>query len=84
MSFKEPPARVLVHGQGVVLVDDVASIGHAILVPSPTALDGRIEEVHVRIQRELRCSRDVGQSTAGARAQLRAKATLPVKCFPQR
>lgn len=53
MALEQPPARVLVHCEGVVLVDDVAAIGYAILLPGSAGLDTSVEEVDVSVQREL-------------------------------
>ena len=53
MSFEQPPARVLVDGSGVVLIDDITPVADAILLPGSAALNGRVEQVNVGVQRKL-------------------------------
>lgn len=53
VALEQSPARVLVHGEGVMLVDDVATIGYAVLLPCPAALNATVEEVYVSVQGEL-------------------------------
>lgn len=55
MALEQPPARVLVDGEGVVLVDDVATIGYAVFLPGSAAFNASVEEVYVSIQGELFC-----------------------------
>lgn len=53
MSLEQPPACVLVNTTGVILVDDVTAVGHAVLFASSAVLDRNVEQVHVRIKRKL-------------------------------
>lgn len=56
MSFEQPAARILVHGARVVLVDDVAPFSDALLLmrlSGSAQLDRCVEQIHVRVEREL-------------------------------
>lgn len=53
VALEQPSACVLVHAEGVMLVDDVATIGYAVLLPCPAALNASVEEVYVSVQGEL-------------------------------
>lgn len=53
VALEEPSAGILVNRQGVVLVDNLASFADAILLSRSAALNRRVEQVHVCIQRKL-------------------------------
>lgn len=64
VPLEEPPASVLVDGASVVLVDDVTAFSDTVLLPRPAALDGRVEKVHVRIERKLETANAIMGTTA--------------------